>query len=110
MNRQTRWEAARDRLITKLPLWSVVIRGTLVKYRLTCGNPNCRCHQDKRFRHGPYWYVTVSYAAGKQKRYLISARRLARARQGIAAYKRMWKGLNRISELNLALLKAEEEP
>lgn len=97
----------RKQQIAKLPPWTRLIRGSLVRYYLTCGNPNCRCRKGQRYRHGPYWYVTVSYAAGKQKRYLISARQARRAREGIAAYKCIWKGLCRISELNLALLKAD---
>ena len=108
MNR--RWKAIRDRLIAKLPPWSQLIRGSLVHYYLTCGNPGCRCHRAKRNRHCPYWYVTVSYAAGRQKRYLIPPQKLPMARQGIAAYHRMWKGLDRISELNLALLKSSDKP
>ena len=79
-----------------------------MQYYLTCGNPSCRCHRAKRYRHGPYWYVTVSYARGRQKRYLIPAHKVAQARQGIATYKRVWRGLSRISELNLDLLKTEE--
>ncbi len=41
----------------------------------------------------------------EQKRYLLSADAVARASQGIAAYKKLWRGLCRISELNLTILK-----
>ena len=82
-----------------------VIRGTLLRYRLTCGNPRCRCRRHPRYRHGPYWYVAVSYPKGRQKRYLLPATEVARAKRGIAAYKKLWEGLCRISEINLALLK-----
>lgn len=32
--------------------------GSLQTRHLTCGNPNCRCHQDPDKRHGPYHYWT----------------------------------------------------
>jgi hypothetical protein len=53
--------------------------------------------------------VAVSYPRGRQRRYLIPAEHVARARQGIAAYKRMWAVLCRISEINLELLKLKKE-
>jgi hypothetical protein len=84
-----------------------VIRGTLLRYLLTCGKPSCRCHQSARHRHGPYWYVAVSYARGRQRRYLVPAAHVARIRRGIAAYKRLWSALCRVSELNLALLRSD---
>lgn len=84
-----------------------VIRGTLLRYLLTCGKPQCRCHRSARDRHGPYWYVAVSYAGGRQRRYLIPRAHVARARRGIAAYRRLWAGLCRISEINLELFRLE---
>jgi hypothetical protein len=38
----------------KLPPWDTIIRGTLLRYRLTCGKPTCRCHRSKQYRHVPY--------------------------------------------------------
>ena len=91
----------------KAPALADVIRGTLLRYSLTCGNPDCRCRRSKRNRHGPYWYVSVSYGKGRQRRYLIPASQVARAKRGIAAYGRLWESLCRISEFNLDLLRIE---
>lgn len=88
-----------------VPPLADVIRGTLLRYYLTCGNPDCRCRRNKRNRHGPYWYVAVSYGKGRQRRYLLPANSVARAKRQIAAYARLWEGLCRISELNLDLLR-----
>lgn len=77
-----------------------------MRYFLTCGNKNCRCHRAKRHRHGPYWYVSVSRAASRSRLVLIKEAQVPRARRGIAEYKRLWKALCRIADLNLALLKA----
>lgn len=35
-----------------------ILQGTLLKQYKQCGKNNCRCHQDKTFRHGPYWIWT----------------------------------------------------
>ncbi len=101
--------AARDRELAKAPLLADVIRGTLLRYYLTCGNKGCRCHRSRNHRHGPYWYVAASYAKGRQRRYLLPAGKVAQARRGIAVYKKLWKKLCRISEINLMLLKEGTE-
>ena len=106
---QARLLATRRREAAKVSPLVEVIRGTLVRYLLTCGKARCRCRRSVRNRHGPYWYVAVSYARGRQRRYLIPAEHVARARRGIAAYKRWWSALCRISEINLTLLKLKKE-
>ena len=27
---------------------------------IKCSNPNCRCHRDPNYRHGPYYYLVVN--------------------------------------------------
>lgn len=102
-----RLQAKRRREAAKLPPIEEVIRGTLLRYMLTCGKRTCRCHRSVKDRHGPYWYVAVSYPGGRQRRYLVPAGHVARARRGIQAYNRVWAGLCRISEINLELLKLQ---
>ena len=97
--------ASRDREAAKGPPLVEVVRGTLLRCYLTCGNPGCRCHRTPGHRHGPYWYVAVSYAKGRQRRYLLPASQVPRAKRAIAAYRKLWETLCRVSELNLALLK-----
>ena len=98
---------ARTKEVAKAPPLVDVIRGTLLRYYLTCGNPDCRCHRSRRRRHGPYWYVGVSYAKGRQRRYLLPTSQVPQAKQGIAAYKKLWEKLCRISEFNLEILKLQ---
>ncbi len=104
--RLTRLRRRRLREIARLPGWVEVIRGSLVRYRLTCGKSGCRCHRDPRYRHGPYWYITVSYEGGRQKRYLLTSEQVSEARRAIAAYRELWRLFCRISETNIAILKA----
>lgn len=96
----------RRRETAGLPPWSHILRGTLRRYRSTCGKPQCRCHRDKRYRHGPYWYVGVALKGKKRKTVLIPAEQVPLARMGIAAYHKLWKNLCRISDINLTLIKA----
>ncbi|MBI4801693.1 MAG: hypothetical protein HY796_04120 [Elusimicrobia bacterium] len=104
---------ATDRLISlrrketgRLPPWDIIIRGTLLRYRLTCGKSTCRCHRSKQYRHGPYRYVGVALKGKKRKMVMIPPSQLPLVRRGIAAYNRLWKSLCRISDLNLTLIKA----
>lgn len=96
----------RSRLVAGLPSWNTLIRGTLMRYLLTCGRKNCRCHRSKKGRHGPYWYVAVAYAKGRrQKMILVSPDQRRKVAEGIRAYKALWKKLCRISEINLDLVR-----
>ena len=107
MPKTSRLLSQRRQEIDKLPSWDSIIRGTLLRYRLTCGKKLCRCYRDKRYRHGPYWYVGVALKGKKRKMVLIPAPQVPLVRQGIAAYNKLWKSLCRISDLNLTLIKAE---
>lgn len=33
-------------------------KGTVLKRRMKCGNPQCACHRDPAKRHGPYFECT----------------------------------------------------
>lgn len=96
---------ARERAVTRLPPWSTIVRGTLMRYYRTCGKQRCRCYRSKRHRHGPYWYLAVSWKGGRQKLYAIPPALVPEIRKGIAAYDTLWRQAYRIAEFNLALLK-----
>mgnify|MGYP001568432663 FL=1 len=104
MTQPRRLLLARDRAIAKIPRWTCIIRGTLQCHYGPCGKIACRCRKSKRYHHGPYWYVAIS-TAGKKERVLIPTNQALGAKEAIAAYNKLWKGLCRISEINLALLK-----
>lgn len=46
------------RLKTELETLGFVCVGSVQSRRLPCGNPNCKCHQDREHHHGPYHYWT----------------------------------------------------
>ncbi|VAW81480.1 hypothetical protein MNBD_GAMMA12-2229 [hydrothermal vent metagenome] len=35
-----------------------ILQGTLLRQYKQCGKNNCRCHQDQKHWHGPYWIWT----------------------------------------------------
>jgi len=35
-----------------------ILNGTLVRKYKQCGRNNCRCYEDKKYWHGPYWIWT----------------------------------------------------
>jgi len=69
---------------------SPLCSGSLHEQYLTCGKPECSCHDRKQPRkHGPY-YLWVRRIGGKQvNRTLRPGAALERVREGIANYQRV---------------------
>lgn len=81
------------------------IRGSVVVLRRPCSYKGCRRCQ-AGVRH-PALYHTVSKQGRTQTTYL--GRSLAEAcREQVEAYRRLWTLVERISEVNLALLVGKE--
>ena len=40
-----------------------VVHGSIVRRTKRCGNPNCRCQNDKKLEHGPYHQWTIKIRA-----------------------------------------------
>ena len=95
---------ARQAAIRKVPSLEKIIRGSLMEYWRTCGNRGCRCYRGKKYRHGPYWYLAIRWAGGRQKLVALKPSVVSEIRKGIVAYKRLWDGVYEIAELNLELL------
>jgi len=92
----------REKLVKEAPCLKDVIRGTLMKYHLTCGNPKCRCR--KEGGHGPYWYLQVK-TKGKNKMYYLPDEKVKEEiEQGITRYNKLWDILCKTSEINIRLL------
>jgi len=98
-----RLEKERAVVIGGLSKWEEIIRGSLMKYYLTCGNKGCQCYGGKK--HGPYWYVAVNFGKGKQKSYKINKDEVKFIKEGIQRYEQLWKGLCRIGELNIEIMR-----
>jgi hypothetical protein len=90
-SRATRWQ----QLMELSPLCS----GSVHEQYLTCGKPECRCHDRKApQRHGPY-YLWIRRLGGKQvNRTLRPGPDLERVRQGIANYQKWQRLLGELLE------------
>jgi hypothetical protein len=59
-------------------------RGSVSERYMKCGHKECRCQQDSRARHGPYYSLTRMEGGKTRSRYL-SAEQAVLARQQIEA-------------------------
>lgn len=99
-------EMEKNNLLREITGCREIIRGTLMRYYLTCGTKGCHCHEKGSKKHGPYWYIAVSYGCKKkQKLYKIKKEVVKDAREKIANYKRLWEIICEISEKNIQLMR-----
>lgn len=47
-----------ERVKARVGKLGFICKGSLLKRRLPCGNPNCRCHKDPAKLHGPYYQLS----------------------------------------------------
>lgn len=99
---QKKWIAQRDKLITELQQLSQLIHGTWVERYTTCSRPQCSCHQGKR--HGPRAYVIIN-EKGKQRQKYVPNNQKTAVQNGIKQYKRLLDIADRISQINLLLMR-----
>jgi hypothetical protein len=101
------------RLLRCLKLPPNLIHASLLERFLTCGRPQCSCHQGKK--HGPFFYLNRCLPKGRMSSLLLkSDSQLAQARQSVQAYRQLLEALDQLSWINLELLRRDhplaEEP
>jgi hypothetical protein len=89
-----------------LPPLADILRGSLTERYLTCGKPDCKCARGKR--HGPVWYLSVSFDQSHRTGTTVPAAQLAQVRRGIESYHRLKEHLEKISDINRELLRREK--
>ncbi|MEA1928019.1 MAG: DUF6788 family protein [Candidatus Auribacterota bacterium] len=62
--------------------------GSIIKRKLTCGNPNCRCHSDPKKLHGPYCQISWK-ENGKSVAYFLSPEKECVYRQWITNHRKL---------------------
>jgi hypothetical protein len=95
----------RAELLAKLEKLSQLLHGTWVERYSVCSRPGCTCHQGKR--HGPRHYLVIN-EKGRQRQKYISNSQVQAALTGLAQYRRLQEIIDRITHLNLALMKETE--
>lgn len=101
-----RLRAARRRALARLPNLEILLRGTLVSRMTLCSTPGCKCHRGEK--HGPCYWVGVSYPKRKTRQVYIPKRFKESAEAGIDSYRRLWNTIEEISRINLELLHLRE--
>ena len=59
-------------------------RGSVSERSMKCGRKECRCHQDPKARHGPYYSLTRA-EEGKTKSRYLTAEQASQARRQVEA-------------------------
>jgi len=96
----------RKNAIARLGEVSEVLRATLLERMTRCNKPGCKCMRGEK--HGPAYYLTVSYSKGRTRQAYVSKERKQLAQAWIENYHRAWEALEDISRINLELLRLKE--
>jgi hypothetical protein len=100
---QRRLLERRRKAVAKLGEVSEVLRASLLERMTRCGKGACKCMAGEK--HGPAYYLTVSYAKGKTRQIYVAKEHKAVAEAWIDNYRRVWAALEEISQVNLELLR-----
>lgn len=94
-------------LLGALKLPPHLIHASLLERFLTCGRPNCSCHQGRK--HGPFFYLNRCLPQGRMSSLLLKSEgQITQARQAIQAYHQALATLDQLSWINLELLRRNE--
>ena len=92
----------RCRLLSELSALAGMLHGSWVERYSVCSRPGCRCKSGER--HGPRHYLVIR-KEGRQRQKYVPNSQVAAARKGVAAYQRVGEIVERITEINLSLMK-----
>ena len=92
----------RAELLAEMGTLSQLLHGTWVERYSVCSRPGCRCHSGDR--HGPRHYLVVNLN-GRQRQKYVSNSQVEVAQAGLAQYRRLQEIVDRITYLNLTLIK-----
>ncbi|MEW6237464.1 MAG: DUF6788 family protein [Candidatus Omnitrophota bacterium] len=99
----------RSRLLEELSTLSHLLRGSCLERFSTCSRPNCSCHTG--LQHGPRAYLVVARDQSQRQVY-ISQTQVRAVRKGIQQYHRLLEIVDRITAINIQLMKGRvlDEP
>jgi hypothetical protein len=92
----------RSRLVAELGTLSHILRGSWVERYSVCSRANCKCHGGER--HGPRRYLVVN-EGGRQRQKYVPNSCVDDALKGLAQYRRLQDIVDRLTQVNLALMK-----
>ena len=81
-------------------------KGTLSTRMMKCGKKNCRCHQDPKYRHGPYhWWTTK--VKGHSKAVMVHEQMFETYRSFIENYRVLKSIIGKMEESSDTILEEE---
>ena len=94
--------AERGELLDELGTLSRVLHGSWVERFSTCSRSSCKCHEGKR--HGPRRYLVINEDGRQRQKYIPNAQVHA-ALEGVQQHHRLLEIVDKITRINLALMK-----
>jgi hypothetical protein len=97
----------RRQILKEIAQLGFCLPGSVVDRTSRCGNPNCRCHTDPAYRHGPYrsWTRKV---AGKTVTRRLTDDQLERYSPWFDNDKRLRALITELEQLSIALIDQAE--
>jgi len=92
----------RANLLIELSKLTQMLHGTWVERYSVCSRANCKCHQGER--HGPRRYLVINKKGCQRQKYIPNAQ-VDAVKDGIAQHKRLQEIADRITSINLTLIK-----
>ncbi len=94
----------RARLLSELGALPYMLHGSWVERFSVCTRVNCRCH--KGHLHGPRHYLVIR-EDGRQRQKYVPNSQVAAAQAGLVEHRRACEIIDRITHINLALMKED---
>lgn len=92
----------RRTLLEELATLALLLQGSWVERYSVCSRVSCKCHTGER--HGPRHYLVIN-EDGQQRQKYVPNSQVQVAREGLEQYRRLREITERITQLNLALMK-----
>ena len=96
----------RQKLVEQLSGLGPVLRASLIQRFTQCGKAGCKCMQGDK--HGPAYYLTVSYAKGRTRQVYVPKDLQPLAERWVRNYRQAMTVLEEISSINLELIRLRE--
>jgi hypothetical protein len=96
----------RRKLVEQLSGLGPVLRASLIQRFTQCGKAGCKCMQGHK--HGPSYYLTVSYAKARTRQVYVPKDLQPLAEKWVRNYHQAMTMLEEISSINLELIRLKE--
>jgi hypothetical protein len=96
----------RQKLLEQLSALGPVLRASLIERFVQCGKAGCKCMRGEK--HGPAYYLAVSYAQGRTRQVYVPKDLRPVAERWVRNYHQAMNVLEEISSINLELIRLRE--